>query len=334
MKKSLQIFMYCFLLLNALAFKVLAQLPCNISPNFSPSQSVCIGVPVNITAIPSGINLGNGANGALTVNSTVFTDAIKSAVSGGIGVIGSNSITVASSTGMAIGDEVIIITMQDATVGAGNLVGQYEFRNISGISGNTLTFSQTLTKAFVASATVKHQVVEVNQYTNITVASGGSLTCSAWDGTVGGVLCFRASGTVNINAGGFISASGKGYRGVTQKAAYWRNADGGQGEGIYGTGVGSSANGASIGNNSGAWTLTNGNGGGGGTGRQDAGGGGGGGYGAAGTIGTNGGHTPGAGGLAVGNSSLSLLMFGGAGGEGGTNTSGPYSASNSSGPTP
>jgi hypothetical protein len=314
MKKHKQFLLILFALF---AIRIFAQAPpCNIIFNSTPNTSLCIGNSVTINALAGGASLGNGSNGALTVNSTVYSDGTLSAVSGAIGALGSNSITINSATGFSVGDEVLIITMQDAAT-IGNRAGIYEFKTISSISSNNLIFSQGLTNAFIASANIKHQVIKVPNYTNVTVNNGGVLTCSTWNGTVGGVLCFRANGNVIVNTGGSINANGKGYRGVSQRASICRMTDGGQGEGIYGTGIGSGSCNGSSGNNSGSWLSANGNGGGGGTGTGDSGGGGGGGYASAGTTGQNGGHNPGIGGNAVGNASLTLLIMGGAGGEGG-----------------
>ncbi len=298
--------------------------PCQLFAKSSPTSAVCAGSQVTLGVSAGSQNSGNGSDGSITISSTTNANAVKSSVNGIIGIAGSNSIALTSASGFSVGNEVLIITMQDATVGANNLVGKYELKTISAISSNTLIFSQNLLNTYTASATLKHQIIKVPQYTNVTINSGGVLTCDAWNGTVGGVLCFKANGLVTINAGGSINANGKGYRAVAQKVAYWTNADGGQGEGIYGTGIGSGANGGSGGNNAGAWLNANGNGGGGGTGMQDAGGGGGGGYGVSGIAGTNGGHSPGLGGLSVGNSSVTVLIMGGAGGEGGADEDGGY----------
>ena len=304
-------------LMTILSIKLVAQVPpCTVFFNSTPSSSICVGNTATINALAGGANLGNGSSGSLTISSTVYTDGTLSAVSGVIGVLGSNSITVNSATGFNVGDEVLIITMQDAAT-TNNRAGIYEFKTISSIATNNLIFSQALANTFTASVNSKHQVIKVQNYTNITVSNGGTLTCSPWNGTVGGVLCFRANGTVLINSGGSINANGKGYRGVAQRSIICQNTDGGQGEGIYGTGLASGSCGGSAGNNSGAWLAANGNGGGGGTGTGDSGGGGGGGYANAGTTGQNGGHMPGTGGNAIGNASLSVLIMGGAGGEGG-----------------
>ena len=54
-------------------------------------------------------------------------------------------------------------------------------------------------------------VQRIPNYTNVTVNAGITLTASAWDGTKGGILFFRASGTVTNN--GTITMSELGYRG-------------------------------------------------------------------------------------------------------------------------
>lgn len=55
------------------------------------------------------------------------------------------------------------------------------------------------------------QIIKVPHYLNVTIESGATLIPPAWDGLVGGVLAFRASGNVTIN--GTISGTGYGYRG-------------------------------------------------------------------------------------------------------------------------
>ncbi len=320
MKRKLLIKSCFFLILGVSGLK--AQSPCQLVTSLTPNTPVCAGTPVLLSVSAGGANLGSGVDGVLTINTTVYTDNVKSAVVGS-NLSGSNKVRVANTAGYAVGNEVLLITMQDANT-VGNLVGRYEYRTISSISLDTLRFTQNISNSYIATATLKHQVVKVPQYTNVTINSGGVLTCAAWNGTVGGVLALKATGLITVNAGGSINANGKGYRGVTQKTALWRNADGGQGEGIYGTGIASGANYGSIANNSGPWLSPNGNGGGGGTGTGDSGGGGGGGYASAGSAGVNWGHAPGLGGLAVGNSSVTLLIMGGAGGEGGADEDGAY----------
>ena len=277
----------------------------------SGTTSICLGDTATLNAGTVGAGYGDGSDGALTVGSgTAYTDALRTGVTG-TNVAGSSTLTVSSSSGFSIGDEIIIITMVDANP-SGNTTGKHEFNIITAISGNTFTLANVRTNAFNASGTQIHQAIKVPNYTNVSISAGATLTCNTWDGSTGGVLCFRANGTLT-NAG-TITSSGKGYRGVGHNAV-WRNKNGAQGEGIYGTGfVGGNSNGS----NSVTWNGANGNGGGGGTGRQDSGGGAGGGYASNGTNGTNqGSHFGGTGGLSVGTANLELLIMGGAGGEGG-----------------
>ena len=53
----------------------------------------------------------------------------------------------------------------------------------------------------------------------MTINGGGSLTASAWDGTSGGIVAFRATGSVAINAGASIDASALGR--VPEPGAAW-----------------------------------------------------------------------------------------------------------------
>jgi hypothetical protein len=320
MKKSVLLNCCVALLLGSPIIK--AQTPCELLTTVSPNTPICAGTHVTLEVATKGINLGTGVDGDLSINSTFFTDVIKSAVVGA-NISGTNKIRVANVIGFSIGDEVLAITMQDANA-LSNLVGKHEFLTISSISLDTLMFTQNISNSYISTLGLKHQLVKVPQFNNVTVNNGGNLTCSAWNGIVGGVVCFKALGAVTVNAGGSINANGNGYRGVTQKTALWRDADGGQGEGIYGTGIASGLNGGSLSDNFGSWLSANGNGGGGGTGTGDAGGGGGGGNADAGTVGVNFGHTSGSGGLAVGNSSLTVLIMGGAGGEGGADEDGAF----------
>ena len=72
----------------------------------SGSGSICANDQVTLTALAAQPSYGNGNQGALTVSGTTSVDATRSAVFGAIGVVGSNSIQVASASGFAIGNEV------------------------------------------------------------------------------------------------------------------------------------------------------------------------------------------------------------------------------------
>lgn len=167
---------------------------------------------------------GNGSDGSLTVSSTSYTDAVRSAVS-----TTSNSgqavLSVSSVSGFSAGQTVLVIQM----LGTG--AGQYEEKTISSVGGSSLTFSSNLIYTYTNGANDKAQVLKVNQYTSVTVNNGGVLTCSAFDGSTGGIVYFKASGTVTVNSDGKISASEKGFPGGTGGTGGWGGTGGAWGFG-------------------------------------------------------------------------------------------------------
>jgi len=256
----------------------------------------------------AGSNFGDGSDGELIVNSgdTYYTDDVKSKVDG-TNAAGQNTISLFDASGFSVGDEVLIISMQDPETDLLlNITGQYETFYITSIVGNTLTLDDNLLYTYGQTGGKKHQVVRIPQFTDVTV--DGTVTCDVWDGEIGGIVFFRARGTVTVNSGGNVDVSGKGYKGTYHSPIY-RNITGTQGESITGSGIIS--------------TNANANGGGGGQGFQDAGGGGGGSYATSGTNGQNwGSHVGGTAGSIINNNDINRLYFGGAGGEGGADEDG------------
>jgi hypothetical protein len=253
-------------------------------------------------------DIGNGADGNLYIPpaGTAKTDSVKTAVKNN-NPSGQNAIQVNSSSGFSIGEEVLIITMQDRNPdSSSNITGQYEFKRISRLFATSLVFTENLKNSYDSSGR-KHQVIKVPNYNDVTLDVGGTLTCDDWDGNVGGIIVFRAKGIVNIQALGAVDGSSKGFRGgqsVSGSAGYQGEAASGPGGILY---------------------TNNSNGGGGGQMQTtySAPGGGGGGHA---TIGVDGITTSntwgypiygGKGGRILGNQFMARLMFGGAGGSGG-----------------
>ena len=173
-----------------------------------------------ITAITTpSITTGSGADGTCTASSNTNlntqscvgranTDAVNFSVTANT-ASGQNQIILSSTpTGLAVNDEVLIINLQ-GTSGDNANVGKYETKTITAITTNTLTLNSNLTNAYDGT-TQKIMVQRIPNYTNVTVNAGITLTASAWDGTKGGILFFRASGTVTNN--GTITMSELGYR--------------------------------------------------------------------------------------------------------------------------
>ncbi|MDO8498937.1 MAG: DUF2341 domain-containing protein [bacterium] len=310
------------------------------------------------TASTVSVDTGTGGDGACTVSADTNINTASCAGRGTADAVNFSStantsagataiVLTATSTGLATSDEVLIINLQ-GTSGDNSNVGKYETKTISSIttttvSNDTLNFATGLTNAYDGT-TQKIMVQRVPNYTSVTVDNTKTLTVTAWNGTKGGVIFFRANGTVTVS--GTIDMGGKGFRG----GAIMSNGGGcepdsdGQGYGgetyngyaFRGTGVGTdtpnTTGGAGGGQNT-TWDVksttgnTGGGGGGGGWTYGWAGGyGGGGGYGTVGqglnpgngTLGgnTTSGNKAAGGGGTYGGSSLSSLMFGSGGGGG------------------
>ncbi len=241
---------------------------------------------------------GSGVDGSLTISSNTTEAPIDSACTG---TVGTQTLT-ATNAGFDSGDIILIHQTQ------GTNAGQWERNTIQGYTAGTITTSVALQGTYTTGA----QVRVLKEYTNVTINSGKTYTAKAWDGTVGGILAFLASGTVTVT--GNIVADSCGFRGGTTVNASMTATSGNQGEGTAGIGGTTS-------------TAANGNGGGGGSAASNTGsGGGGGGGGGNATIGGNGGTGVGGsgggggtGGNTSGSNDLTSMTLGGGGGSGGTN---------------
>ncbi len=229
-----------------------------------------------------------------------------------------NSATVSPAPGPCLKnrDEILIINLQGTSTDY-SYVGNYESILVQSVSNNIITFKTNLTKLYGNPNTQKIIIQRVPQYTDLTVNS--SLSASAWNGSAGGFLAFRVSGT--LNGSGIISMFAGGYNGGYDN---WKviNCDYTQaGEGTWGRPARN------------AWgTSANGNGGGAGRSaypyQYAYGSGGGGGGNAAGAVagisggGCPGGNPGGSAGSQTGLTDLSQLFMGGGGGGGGADDGG------------
>lgn len=235
----------------------------------------------------------------------IISTAITDVPSTKITQFASSSVTVSSVSGFSVSDWVMI---HQTYYPAGNsnttTVCPYEFKQIQGISGTIITFTESIAGTFSDGA----QMIYTYRCTNFTLNSGITMTTSSWDQDTykGGIIPIYADGTVTIN--GTIDVSGKGYQGI--RASYNEALratvlfqDGFQGKGydvvLRGGGVGGRAGAGGGGN---------------------AGGGGGGGHLNNGSIGNSKGGTNSGtvlGGIAFGSTSGTYLTMGGSGGQGG-----------------
>jgi hypothetical protein len=217
---------------------------------------------------------------------------------------------------LAAGDEVLLINVQGAA-GATVNVGNFEILRLKDVSGNIVTFETAKrdhygstasddTRLGTMSSTQRVVLQRLPNYTNVSIASGSALTTGFWNGTNGGVIAFRASGTVLVQ--GKIQANGLGYQ--PKPSANMPSTVGMQGESYAGEGSMSVANNLGAGGGGAADTA------GAGCGNSYGTSAGGGGHGSAGSKGTN--KCSGTGGEAYGDNSGKKLFFGSAGGSGGT----------------
>ncbi len=163
----------------------------------------------------SASDFGTGRDGPLVVAgaSTVinaYTEIADAAVSAGAG-----SFNVADASSFSVNDLILVVQMEK---GSGTFAKEYT--TITAKAGNNLTVSPALVNGYTSGgfgqpnttpANVRaSQIVRVPQYTTVTVNAGGSITPTAWNGNIGGVIAFRANGIVTVN--GSINASGMGFR--------------------------------------------------------------------------------------------------------------------------
>jgi hypothetical protein len=291
----------------------------SVMVNVSASGNVnnCVLDWKNIITNP----LGDGTDGALTVSSlgVVVNSYAYLTTNFQAGV---DTITVDNAAAFGLDDEILIIQMQRGT---SSNVGKYEFNRVKAVAGNDIVLKMPLKNryysgTFSAENSYSAQVVRIPQYTSVTVNNGASITALSWNGQTGGIVAFRANGTVTVN--GAINVSSLGFRGGSwATVSVWGS--GWKGEGI----VGYTDN----------CVDPSGNGGGGGDAEwcHSGEGAGGGGYGTPGSnagwtgYGCGGGWSCGArtslGGLAIGSADLSTIFFGGGGGAGGHDGDNPDS---------
>jgi len=259
-----------------------------------------------------------GADGDLEVTGTFYVDAVSTSLTA-VGA-GADALTVADATGFGGGDEILLLTAQGADPAR---AGTWELARLAGVQGSTLELTSPLSEAFDPADAVIVQ--RVPNYRDVTVS--GTLTAQAWNGTLGGLVALRASGTVTVTATGAITAGGLGFRGGApgQSGGSSPIHVGQQGE-SYGVVSRPRTTAANLGAGGGGTYTCSGTG-------DVGGGGGGGGYAATGANGGGGysGAGYGVGGQAYGAPTLERLYFGSGGGGGGADkTSGPGCSASSS----
>jgi len=214
---------------------------------------------VSDTAPPPDPNTGNNSYTAVATVQIAACAAVSQANPGGTltGVIntyypgtasvaaGAKSIPIGTAAGagsaIAIGNLLLVIQMQDATINIANNVtygngdtgqgftalnsaGNYEFVTATSASsgggsvsvagsgsGGGLVFAYHASAASTTAGQSTYQVIVVPQYTSATLSSG--LIASPWNGTTGGVMALDISGTLTLNSA-TVAVDGMGFRGA------------------------------------------------------------------------------------------------------------------------
>lgn len=225
---------------------------------------------------------GTGVDGSITISS----NSTFSTINGIFDKTGTNTGTTNITT---FSDNDFVLIHQTRGAGAGN----WELNVIQSGGGTTsLTFKYDIVFNYTSPGGNSAQILKLSQYSGITINSGATLYSPAFNGDTGGIVAYLCSGDTNIN--GTISASGRGSRGsgTTQTGAF-------AGEGNI------------VERNSTLKTNPDGTSGGGNDDDSSQVGGGGGGHATSGSNDTLGRSI---GGEVAGNSELTTMIFGGAGG--------------------
>ncbi|GIW59933.1 MAG: hypothetical protein KatS3mg087_0999 [Patescibacteria group bacterium] len=211
--------------------------------------------------------VGTGRDGAITISADTninTTDSISgrtcSDTTGGDAVIYTSNDNIAAGdttidlvetpstpSCLAVGDELIIFNAKGTSTATGD--GRYEFVRVSSISSNVITLNRELENAY--NGTNREIMVQrVPNYSDVTISNSGTdFTPSVWDGVTnmrGGVMAFRANGTVSVATGATINANAAGYAGGAAGTAGANGGGGGGGHG-FGGGGGGSAQGSAAG---------------------------------------------------------------------------------------
>jgi len=178
---------------------------------------LCLGT-LSLHAQIDNFFLGNGHNGALTVNAanTVINTYVR--VTAAVPV-GQNFTTVTSTTGFAVGDVVMVLQTTNTALApvsgtqttidiSSDRVGTWELARVTSLTATRLTYSTPLRNAYQLTGV---QAIKVPEYSTVTINAAGSVIASQWNGTTGGIVAFLATG--NVTLAGQISATGKGFRG-------------------------------------------------------------------------------------------------------------------------
>lgn len=130
-----------------------------------------------------------------------------------------DKVTVSSVSGFSAGDTVMFVQMKGGTLDMTNIkvtslndAGRYQFLIIDSVitSSNQIIFQSYLFYYDLYDVNEKIQLIRVPSYSNAEV--NAPLTCSAWNGSTGGILTLITDSALILNDSIYVNA--KGYRGA------------------------------------------------------------------------------------------------------------------------
>ncbi|MCA8829810.1 Ig-like domain-containing protein [Hymenobacter pini] len=209
-----------------------ATVPDAIAANNSTALTVAVAGTDNIVGVCS----VPGKDGPATLTAATIPNTYYAGT--GTAASGSRFLTVnptpsGSSTPVAVGDMLLILQTQGALMTTDNsstygdvtsvTAGTYEYAiaagpvdgstgrlNLAGALQNTYSTS-TATTDISQDAYQTFQVIRIPQYSALTLS--GTVTGTAWNGSVGGVLALEVAGKTTFNTNAALSMDGKGFRG-------------------------------------------------------------------------------------------------------------------------
>lgn len=215
-----------------------SSLPAGLSLN--SSTGVISGTP---TAVTSAANYTVTATiGALSTSSS-FNIEIRNPLTSEMmlstnayitdSVVNSSVINVDTTSGFNVGDQVIIIQMQDYSTTT-NSSGTFEYATVKSLAGTQFTLSSAPSNTYYSGSpnlqnSQVAQIVQVYKALALAIGSGGSVLPTAWNGEKGGVMALNLTGDLALTGSGYVLADGLGFRSPAT--------DGLQGESQLGTGA-------------------------------------------------------------------------------------------------
>ncbi|RLT22228.1 MAG: hypothetical protein DWI30_06350, partial [Chloroflexi bacterium] len=199
-----------------------------LTPSMTRSHTRTLSPTASNTPLPRPIlsTYGDGHDGTLNLSggetrympnyAQIRTAA--SAISVGATTI---SLTADCSGFITNNDEILIHQTQ------GSAPGTYEYALAKTCTGTTLTLWDATTKSYTVSSGVV-QILKVHNFIHVN-GSSSSLAAAPWNGSMGGILVFKASGDVVLSA---LNVDAAGFRGGSRGAFGAPNANGEQGESV------------------------------------------------------------------------------------------------------